>query len=311
MIDTVKFRLPVLVCTSPTDFNPELWRSEFRELNELDRDGKPKTIRKWLLTHRLSGLRGWGTETTLQYFEVSLPRILFGHNGCLLTTQDKIDEAMDKVFQVLDQIGDFDHLPEFRKVDLVWQFEFDPNLFLAAHNHARHRRIKRDVVKYEGGSLMWRGSNLSVCMYDKTLEMLKQPGKIVRVEARLQTRALKKYLGPDRQAGLDFHECYNAYRNILLGFCPSSVPKFSGLAEYLAIGNRQKWAANGLSAFEIYALELGDRQKRRLQKQISQARKHVFQFDWPHLLPPDGPPKAVEITDDLINKLRPKRKLLL
>lgn len=310
MIDTVKFKQRLFVQASAQEFaDPDVWRSEHKQIDTTDRDGRPVQRRRWVLAHKPTGFRASGTDDVLGTFEVSLPRVLFGHNGRLLKSQAEINDALYMVYDLMDQIGErSDEPPEFKRVDLVWQFQGDPNLFITAHQHARHRRIRRDVVKYEKGSLTWIGSGRSVCMYDKCLEMLKVPGEIMRVEVRLRDNVLAKLFGQRAVRSLNFDTCYELYRNTLLGFCPSSVPKVSAISEFLALAEREGWKSDGVSAFEIYTQRLSKKQRRRIQKQMAQTRSSVFNFDWADLLPVRYPPAPVEVSDNLIKELAPCRK---
>ena len=313
MIDTVKFRRSLIVLAPFAQFaDSEVWKSEHKLQDRLDHDGEPIQIPRWHLRHEPTGMRASGSDRMLDTFEVSLPRVLYGHNGRLLKSQYEINAALERVYEILGEVGDWlDELPKFSRVDLVWQFRGDPKLFIAAHKHARHKRIRRDVVTYENGSLTWKGSNQSICLYDKTLEMCRQPGDIVRMEVRLRKPLLNKVSVQNPLTRLDFARCYEVYRNTLLGFCPSVLPKASNIAQFLAVAERENWRSNGVSAFDIYTKSLCARQIKRLQRQIAQVRFETFHFDWTLLLPPQHAPEAVEVTEALIQELAPKRRIVL
>ncbi|HOW64854.1 MAG TPA: hypothetical protein PK256_06170 [Verrucomicrobiota bacterium] len=304
MIDTVKFDELWLVQKPCASFaESKTWQSRFMETYYPGRfGGKAVPSRRWHLIHTPTGLRASGSEAAMHQFEVSLPRVLFGHNGRLLKSQKEIDTAMDQVREILDEIGEGpDEPPVFKRVDLVWQFKGDPKLFIAAHEKARHRRIRRDAVRFENGSLTWIGSSRSVVIYDKLLEMTRnQPGDVVRAEVRLRGCALKRMFGPEPIRQLSFDRCYEAYRNTMLGFCPNKVPRPSNFAESLAVAQREGWQSGGVSAFDIFCGHLGQRQRRRLQKQMAQIRGETFGFDWADLLPEGHPPAPVEITDEML-----------
>src|SRR5437588_12639934 len=55
---------------------------------------KDKGLDSFLLTHKKTGLRAFFTGNRLNFVEVSLPRILFGHNGRLISRQSEIDAAL-------------------------------------------------------------------------------------------------------------------------------------------------------------------------------------------------------------------------
>lgn len=312
MIDTVKFHQCLLVQARREAFaDTDTWYSEHRQIDATSRQGHPVPLHRRLLVHKPTGLRAQGTEDMLDTFEVSLPKVLFGHNGKLLKSQCEIDAAIGEMHALMGQIGELsDDLPEFKRVDFVWQFRGDPELFILAHQHARHNRIRRDVVRFEKGSLTWRGSDRSVCIYDKCREMFRVPGEVVRVEVRLRGRVLEQMLGPKPVSRLNFGICYEVYRNMLLGFRPLSVAGVSNIAEFLALAEREGWKSGDVSAFDIYCHRLGQRQRRRLQKQIAEARQKIFGFDWPDLLPPDHPSAPVEVSGEMLNDLSRSRRQL-
>jgi len=101
----------------------------------------------------------------------------------------------------------------------------------------------------------------------------------------------------ERVTRLDFNQCYAAYRSVLLGFVPSPIPKISSIAEFLAVAEREGWESGGVPAFDIYSRGLSSRQVRRLQHDMAACRPTVHRIDWSVLLPADGPPPVVEVSD--------------
>ena len=143
--------------------------------------------------------------------------------------------------------------------------------------------------------MAFKGSEMRIAIYDKSLEQFKRNGDVVRVEVQLKGRMLKELLGGgDRVIKLDFDTCYRAYRGILLGFVPSPITKVSGIAEFLAIGEREGWSSNGIPAFELYTRGMCRRQVDRIRRGMAACRPELFKIDWSQLLPADGLSAVVE-----------------
>jgi hypothetical protein len=244
----------------------------------------------------VTGYHAYGEGDAICYHRASLPRLLYGHNGKLIKDQAELDNALELLQAKGDEIGNLTHSGHhFTRVDLVWQFRGDPARFVLAHRHARHPRIHSDPVQYASRSLALEGSEMRISIYDKTLERFKRNGDVVRVEVQLRGDRLKEELGAKKRVTkLDFSDCYRAYRRILLGFCPPAIPEVGSIGNFLAIGEREGWQAAGIPAFDLYTADLGQRQRRRLQRQMAASRPTVHQIDWAQLLPADGPPDAVE-----------------
>jgi hypothetical protein len=212
-------------------------------------------------------------------------------------SQAELNAAMVQVEDTLAQVGvPAGPLARFTRLDLVWQFPGEPGLWMQAHRYARHPRIRRDVVRYDGQSLHWKGSLAHVRIYDKVLEVTGRPGNIVRVEVELHGRLLKELLadGTGPVCHLDFDQLYQAYRGFMTGFAPATVPQGSGIADLLARGERCGWHDHGVSAFEIWSQGKHPEHVRRMQRQMAVLRPQEFGLDWNQLLPPDGPPPAME-----------------
>jgi hypothetical protein len=250
-----------------------------------------------------SGYHGHGHTDEVRQHRASLPRLLHGQNGKLIKSQADLDAALASFEIKAGEICEFrlsNH--HFTRVDLVWQFEGDPADFILAHRHIRHPRIRKEPETYEinleAHSLRIQGSEMKILIYDKSFEALKRKGKIVRVEVQLRSGILKQLLGNGKPVTrLDFIQCYYAYRQILLGLAPSPISNVSKIGEFLAIANREGWAINGVSAADTYLNSCSTRHKRRVQRYMATCRPSVHQIDWSQLLPPDGPPKAVDLED--------------
>ncbi|MEY2428874.1 MAG: hypothetical protein QOJ40_1759 [Verrucomicrobiota bacterium] len=252
-------------------------------------------------THRYlhvgTGLTAAGAGEEIKHVKCSLPHVLFGTNGKLIKNAAELHEAERRVDDILDEISVLQTGSHYyTRVDLVWQFLGDAELFKIAHRQARHTRIRKDAGQYDGESMYWRGSNLKIRIYDKGKELKLKRRDAVRVEVELHGRLLKELLGDGSHLRtLDFDRAYQAYREIMLGFCPADVPRVSDLVELLATGEAFDWSANGVSVFELWKHGKNPEHIHRVQKHIAALRPRFFNLDWAKLLPADGPPEPVEI----------------
>ena len=246
-----------------------------------------------------TGYRAYGDGGCVKYHRASLPRLLYGHNGRLIPNQPDLDAARVLFQAKTEEICD---LPcsscHYTRIDLVWQFCCDVARYILAHRHARHPRLRCDPVHYEARSLALEGSDMRISFYDKTLERFKRPGDILRVEVQLRGKRLREELGAgERVTRLNFAECYAAYRRIMLGFCPPAIQQAGRISQFLAIGERDGWQANGVPAFDLYTADKSSRQVRRIQGQMAACRPAVFEIDWADILPVDGPPAPVDLEE--------------
>jgi hypothetical protein len=296
MIDTVRIAWPHATYHQPTP--PAGWEvSSFTHTKRAD-TGLADDRHGIRYHHLATGLTASGSPHELKTVQFSMPRLLFGTNAKLIKSQSELDLAMHIAGHLLRQIGEpVGGIDRYTRVDLVWQFRIDPKLAILAHRHSRHLRIRRDSCCYEGQSLHWVGRGLHIRMYDKTLEMTRKPGDVLRVELELHGRLLKHLLAPGdtKLAHLDFDRAYAAYLELMLGFMPENVPLVSDIAELLVIAEAAGASYCNLSFFEIWAQGKNPEHVRRVQKQMAALRPRYFALDWARLLPDGGPPPAVEL----------------
>jgi len=294
MIDTVRMFAPhALLEDHPVGWTRTLCANRISEGN-----GDPDVV-WWSLTHKDTGLTLTGYGRKMQYIRFSLPRLLHGSNCRLIKSAAELEQALrmarDLVESIAEPLGDPNE--RFTRVDLVWQFRLNPRDVMNAHRSCKHRSIRRLAGHYDEQSVYWHGSEMQVRIYDKCKEAFKQPGDVVRVEIELHKRKLARELGNGRGqvSRLDFRECYQAYRRLLLGFEPDALPANTPtLAEILLAGEYNNWKHLGEPLFDWVARKLSERQVRRIRKQMSECRPSVFQFSWKALLPPDRLPPVVE-----------------
>lgn len=259
-----------------------------------------------------SGLRIGGSDFMAEWVEVSLPRLLFGHNGRVIENQDQVNDALSLVRQRLTYWCDYGRRNfdawHFTRVDLVQQFRGSPGVWCAAFSETTHPMVRRKAREFFGRGLSWDGSETQIRLYDKMLEASKnkvQDGDVVRFEVQLRGEALRKRLATeidkwtDRKivTRLDFARCYSEYRKILLHFQPVRVarPPFSkeGL---IAFCHHHGFKVDGVPFLTLIRPVMSRRSWCRIQRAIKEFRPEFTRIDLAALLPASSP-TPVHVTD--------------
>ena len=302
MIDTVRIKTNRLFHPDITDCLSENWQATDFQSRGVNGDGSGWTGKNRItLEDKTTGLRIGGTRFAAEWIEASLPTLLHGHNGMLITSQQELDDALNLLYEIVDQVSELaaDAAGDsFTRVDLVWQFKDNLEAFKAAHRNCRHRRIRKEAVEYDGQGMVWKGTQLSVTMYDKRLKMFKKPGDVVRVEVRLWGKVLRKEFTGSEHGDLrklSFWRCYEVYREIMCGFCPARIPRLSSMAEFLAMAAQAGWKWEGVPMFDIWRVEKSPRHLSRVRKEMARLRPKIHSFEWETLLPEDELPPLVEL----------------
>ena len=276
-----------------------------------------RTKERWKLQARYKGdiVRAWGYVENegkkhlklkgawLTRFEVSLPRLAFGTNGRLISSPTKLRHALKVLERAIRQVAkpfsDGKYRRDYKRVDLVWQFSIPPLRFFEAFEDFRYPGIRKATAHYHDESITWPGDGLRIVAYDKCKEMKLSKGGVLRVEAQLSGRPLKKWLGDKKFDAivheLSFRRCYEAYRRILAPFMkpPRSTP--STLHAKLAALDSLGIQVHGQPISEWWMRGESVRTKRRVAEA---KRKHFLDapsFDLRQLLPQHRLPKVVEI----------------
>ena len=177
---------------------------------------------KYVVRHEKTCLRTVFCANEPVKIEVSLSRVLFGHNGCLISRQTDITNALKKVDELLDKVSQCANPQRtFKRVDLVWQFKGDPAVFAGAHSNCRHPMIHTPTADHGNNGLEWKGSQIKILMYDKLLKQNRRLGNVVRLEVQFRGRPLTKLLGKGSPVtDLDFHNVIRrteiSYRSLTL-----------------------------------------------------------------------------------------------
>ena len=242
------------------------------------------------------GLKVWADRfgEILEKAEFSLPKLLFGHNGRLLTSQTEIDDSLDKCAGILSTIARVPDVTEWdvRRVDMAWNFDRPALPLIMAHAPLRVPGILHGATLHNGEEgVSWRGgkSHKMITLYDKARQM-HVPGSVLRAEVSLRAEQLLRYL--PGESWHSFKLLYIIYRALLLTIPPIQAPtKAASFPE-----------AIGLESPETRARILGRlahkpiRTFRRYRQQIEAAAAQLEQtFSWAEILPENAPSAAVHV----------------
>lgn len=261
----------------------------------------------WPLRTRLNpgkhthGVLRFGVDSAserLAWCEVSLPRLLFGHNGRLLATQADMDAALEKLRGELAGFADVPAVAEWPKpsrLDLAWQFDVrkrlgrPPQALILAHGGLQHPAVREPPVPRRN-SLTWEGSKLRLQLYGKSRKQ-KLGDSIIRAELRLRGEHMNRALrhGDWRKLSV-LWPCYRA----ALCQLPSipSPSKASGWPE--AVGRVVPPEYRGRILAEL--THKSPRSRRDYARRMSVAEAQLgTAFSWKDWLPMEGPPVAVHV----------------
>ena len=255
-------------------------------------DGKAVIKAGRMMANEETGLRIGGDTEYATWFEVSLPRLLFGNNGVVIRTQDQLDESVRKAMGLVEAVSEpmlQGTNPRCTRLDLAAQFLIEPRDMMLAHRETMHPRIRGRKSYYEGESLHYVGKERHCRIYDKAKEVLGMPGHVTRVEWQLRGDALRHDMRRDLVAlrYLSIEDCYEAYRRLCVEFEPKSLPACSDLYDLLAAGVREGVAVSGVPLFDCWARGKHSKTVRRVRREIAKRRAEVFKIDWKKMLPDD------------------------
>ncbi len=255
---------------------------------------------------------GKGTQFDVTHVD-SLPKILFGHNGRLISSNDEIYAALRMVDEAIHLIAVLGQRhSEFTRVDLVWQFPIPFSLLETTHKYRRQPHAKKDPVLHPGESIEIPLDGQRINLYDKVRHLRsKRQGEISdgqsvsRCEIQLRAKRLKKYFGSGDGLlrSLDIDTCYQIYRSILLEVFPDPVEVYS--LECLADLSTSKrnilllamLAAENHEIYQPYLNAQSPSNKRLIRKKVAAVipgiEKHPFR--WSDHLPENCVPTQTEV----------------
>lgn len=306
MIDTVKARLFGEWGEAP---DPEKWNVTTGERTVMNREDARHSTSVFL-HHRSSGLRVWGDAKGPVFCEASLPRLVYPHNGYLITDQRTLDKALDRLWRLVSEVVT-DHRPgKWQRLDTVWQFEGSPSSWVFALQGQRVPFSRKAASNFFGESITWNGRKESLRIYDKGLECHKvRDMNVVRMELETKSAALRPsrtdstgevvesiLRGREGYGVLSFGNLYSWYRSNVTQLPPFCVPApgARSLSELLAYLVRDGVTIDGVPALEWYLEGRSRMTKYRQRKQVGAVRfREAVVVDLSELLPENSLPPVV------------------
>ena len=323
MIDTVRI-----------NFNPPRpLRRSFNETKTMVREddlwsysyNRMKVGEHWrsgiMLNRRKTNLRLGISGESAHFVECSLPRLILGYNGSLITSQSQIASAFSVIEGQVQPWAlncsetDWGSGYEFTRVDLVLQYkipdipahEMIQSIGTMMHPSCRKGQERWSFTR-KSNSVSHIAGKMKITAYDKELQLNegRRPGDTVRLEVRLEGRPLQEALGPELgifPRRLLFDECYQAYRNIMLGLRTSSCrvgttragrerSKQDVLLDVFAHACRVNLLMpDGRSPLDhLRGCKACKKTKADMLRDISGRHLAVIGVDWPELFPEQWPP---------------------
>ena len=241
----------------------------------------------------------------LQYIECcSLPRLLWEHNGRLISNQAELDEALTKLWQEANTVAEMPLISTWKpmRLDLVWQFEgLLAGRVIDALSAFRFPGVRKPPLHQAEHGVSWRGagSRFVVTAYDKTRKMLIQ-GDVLRIEVRLCGNEIRRLRGRDWQS---FDGLWAAYREIVLQL--PNVPVANQSAGWPeAVGQFVPAEYHEIVLTALKQKSNRTRRENRRRMRISAAAiRH--QLCWANLLPVNNPPPPVAVEPKRRRSQRP------
>lgn len=308
MIDTVTYKC-FLALVYPGSW-PRGWKG-WKPVNTED----SLKDQDYAMQNDLPGIRVFIHADVIIKVEADLPKLLYGHNGRLLKSQEDIDAALYRLRLALETIsrplgilGGYypgDRLEDFStyytRVDLVWQFDLAPELMILGMRNAKHPEINKRTGQWQDQTLVFPGTAIRISMYDKKAkERVPCRHNVMRVEIQLRDDKISDHFGlgqhPLKMLMLD--AVYSVYRSVLLRFGSDLVPDPAAkgsIEDFLA------WAVVKLpdeDPIGIYCAtkKMCRRKSRDFRKKVGQRVPALVNLSWSDLLPPSHLPSVVEIS---------------
>lgn len=220
--------------------------------------------------------------------EASLPKLLWGHNGRLITSQAELEQGLTKIWEAANALAVVPPLSEWKlqRADLVWHFDgLGAERIVDALSAFRFPSVSSPPMHQAGRSVTWRGarSRFMLVCYCKSRKS-HVAGDVLRIEVRLVGHELLRLHGADWQ---DFEELWRAYRRIVVRL-PALPQSESGKAGWPE-------AAAQIVPVEKHELLLSlvglkERQLRTVRQTMSTTAANIPQpLRWESLLPADSP----------------------
>lgn len=335
MFDTIRFTISARLKPSFSVPNnlPEGWSADACGVYSND-----SRFQKFRLECAPIGLRVWGDQFKITSVEVSLPRILFGHNGRLIQDEQSFIAAMVWLNYFLRSI--LDPLPpndglipglsartpdcHFTRIDLCWHLPGTSGV-LASLGNAQHERIRSLPSFIRGETVSLRGSFLQIVAYDKVREMRLMRGissEIHRVEIRFKNKALTEvypYADGNGYRHLTFSWGEQMMRKVASETHARILPSLpeKGIHQFLAFLETE-WPLLDATENYVRICDLSRESARKFRKKVQALKPaskavHTFASLFPLGPWPSPPEVRLEIEEQLHNDWLlnyPKQSLL-
>ena len=225
------------------------------------------------------GVRFWHDGLGDCRAEAELPKLVWGHNGHLISNQVELDASVECFRSILSQQVEITSW-RLALVDLVWQFQTRPAEVILAYQWQRFPGVRSLPSLLCGGKeISWRGSRLILKFYDKA-------DGVLRVELRLAGAQLRKRIADD--APLNFAELYQVFRAEVLKLSPVQLPEARKHSTAEIIATLPTEFQN--PAILTYQQGRTARAVSGFKRDVSAARLKKVGWNLAALLPADSPP---------------------
>jgi hypothetical protein len=295
------------------------WRKDLKESPPLGweikqgsyEDAEGKQVIRRTAVHTLSGMYIKGDDQLSHVMQVSLPRLYFGDNTELIKNQDELDIALNKMRLVQREVLEFDVIPRWTRLDLVWNFLGLINEFIVTLQNSKHPKVRSAVRVYQNESIQWGGRNTTIQVYDK----LKEKGsKLYKANDRTIIRAeIRQKVNPQSTEKKSdpflllcesclggyvptFEKGYKWYREMMILLSPKTIPHLASRSplDFLAYLQANSLTdTQGLNLVDLYMANKSRSQKYRIMKELkSRILRHKF-ISFRQLLPEESAPVPI------------------
>jgi hypothetical protein len=267
-----------------------------------------------ILTHNVLDVRLFLKDGVVRKVEAELATVLFGHSARLIQNEPQLVAALVALKTLLQSVcepygwkngyfpGDApnDTGTYFVRVDLVWQFDIDPGFLFLALRNAKHPDINKRNGEYNNEILVFPGTHLRICAYDKKKKMRAACAHhVVRIEIEYKRNKLCEHLGvgENNPTSLNFATAYRSYRETLLRFRFQPGPMKAGrgaIEEFLAV-LQVRYPEDDVIGLYSFIKGHCPRIARNCRRIVGNRVPGLVKFSFEDLLPQSGPPPVVEI----------------
>ena len=309
MLDTVRGKITSPWVENIHESPPDGWKVKKGTM-----EGKDGQILEILsCVHEASGMYVKGDYAVSHIAQVSLPRLYHGDNTELLRDEDELNVALDKMKLTLLQVVQFSRLPEWTRLDLVWNHKGRIDDFITALSCSKHPKVRSAVRVYKGESITWGGKKITIQVYDK----LKEKGSIFPkptdgstiVRSEVRNYVSRSAAGDDRKdlimmlctpelGGMRpvFDKCYKYYREIMVQLSPKEIPEIATRSpiDFIAYLHANNLKDNqGMDLVDLYLSGKSRASRYRIQRELkSRILRHNF-ISYRQLLPEEAPPEPI------------------